>query len=290
MNSNQNQNKLLQAYQQRNNMYPQILQARIQEANQLKRIQELKKLEKTQTLNQLKDKKKIQDIVIKPVKIDRNNSDVVPDHQVRQEIYDEFKMKKEKEWKKRTNQPYKAVLKNVLTEDDYKKQFKSKDDLIIHRVSQVDKEGLDDKFDDFLDDIEIHDNELKTIYSVSKEAEHKKKFEYNHVSKYRIKETPSDHKQLKESHIDAFKKEQKRQEKGKKHQEDILDQLLDSGYLEEIKEIEAEENEEHKILQELGVKREVSENKNIKKAKINNNNIDNIDDIDVDKLLSDIMR
>ncbi len=279
---NPNQNKLLQAYQQRNNMYPQILQARIQEANQLKRMQELKKIEKVQTMNQLKDKKKIQDIVIKPVKIDRNNSDVIQDHQVRKEIYDEFKMKKEKEWKKRTNQPYKAVLKNVLTEEDYKKQFKSKDDLIIHRVSQVDKEGLDDKFDDFLDDIEVHDKELKTIYSVSKEAEHKKKFEYNHVSKYRIKETPSDHKQLKESHIDAFKKEQRRQEKGKKQQEDILNQLLDSGYIQEIKEIEAEEMEENKILEELGVLPEV---KNIKQT--NNNETD---DIDVDKLLSDIMR
>lgn len=246
-----------------------MMQTRRMQDNQmerLKKIQETRKIEKLNALNQMKDKKKLAEIVIKPVSIEKHNEDVMPEfNKLNKNLEAEIKLdpkKKgsgdtvlEKAWKKRTNKPYKNVLKNVLTDDDYvKKKYNDKEDLVIHRVSDADKMGLEEEFKEFEKELERHDDELKIIYSLSEKANHKKKFEYNKVYKSRIKEDPSSHTELKDSKLEEFKREQKRLDKDNKQYDKIVEILLNEDIFtkEELDEIKREENEDNKILKELG--------------------------------------
>ena len=126
----------------------------------------------------------------------------------------------------RTNQPYKNIIKN---EDVTKKNFKSKDDLIVHKVTIKDKEGVDDSYNKFKQNLETHNDELQTIYSTDKRNEHKKKFEYNHVYKYRIQYDPKDHDKLKQDRIKYYKDRQKKEEEGKRTVDNILETLINDG-------------------------------------------------------------
>jgi hypothetical protein len=130
-----------------------------------------------------------------------------------------------KYWSKRTNQPYKNIMKN----EDYTKKFKNTNDLIVHRVTDKDKEGVEEEFVDLQHKLEKHDDQLKVIYSTSKQNEHKKKFEYNHVYKYRVKHNAKDHSNLKEDKIAYYKKQQKKEEVGKKKLDILLDTLVSDG-------------------------------------------------------------
>lgn len=148
--------------------------------------------------------------------------------QLKDKYGDDGRYKKgvQKYWEQRTNEPYKNILKN----EDYTKNFKKEEDLIVHKVTDLDKdeEKLEFEFKDLEDKIEKHNKDLKIIYSSSKEAENKKKFEYNNVYKFRIKYDPKDHDEKKKDKIEYYKKEQKKIEKGNKKFNEIVESMVNN--------------------------------------------------------------
>ena len=64
---------------------------------------------------------------------------------------------------------------------------------------------------------------------MSKKLEHKKKFDYNHVYKHRMRYNPSDHNKLKKDKIEHYKQEQQEQEKNNSNS--ILQDLINNGIL-----------------------------------------------------------
>ena len=100
--------------------------------------------------------------------------------------YDEkdkkFQYKLNEYWLKRTNEPYKNIIKDKQYYEKFlqkeKLQLIDPNELIIHKTGESDKKGFDDECEKYTKGIELHNNEIKTIYSMTNELEHKKKFEY----------------------------------------------------------------------------------------------------------------
>lgn len=228
----QQNNQMLQMQQQQ---LMQMQQQQMQQMQKIKEMQQMKQMEKLNEVELSMDKEKIKESIIKPIKIERNKQDKIEVERKWKEAENAYYDKTGKKtdygseikqyWSKRTNQPYKNILKN----EDYTKQIKSDKDLIIHRVTNKDKEGVEEGFVDLQNKIEKHDDELKVIYSTSKQNEHKKKFEYNHVYKYRVQHDAKDHTDLKEDRITYYKKQQKKEEAGKKKLDVLLDTLISDG-------------------------------------------------------------
>jgi len=235
----------------------------------LKEMQKINQLEKLNEFENKIDKEKIRESVIKPVKIDKkNNMDDIIKHakekwgvdikkkKSAKNQYDDIddqlerglETQKKNFQKERTNLPYKNIIKNVKDGDDHyekhykkfvdnpltgeanKKQIeKAERDLLVHKVTNADKDGVEEELIDLKKNLEIHNDELKVIYSTSKEAEHKQKFEYNHKSKYRIKYDPDNHEDMKKDKINILKKEQKKMEKDKQKVDDMIQFLVDDG-------------------------------------------------------------
>lgn len=201
-------------------------QQQIDVINELRDQQKIKQLEKLNELEQKIDKEKIKECVIKPIKIKFDNEII---NQKWKELEKNYEVELIKYWKGRTNQPYKNILKN----ENYNRDYKTQEDLIVHRVTKKDKIGVDDEYNKFMNQLEQHNNELKMIYSVSKLAEHKKQFEYNHKYKYRVNYKPSDHEELKQDRINYFKKEQKKMEANKEKLDNIIETLINEGIFSE---------------------------------------------------------
>lgn len=239
-----------------------------------KELQQINQLEKLNELENMVDKEKIRESVIKPTKIDKKNNmdDIIKNAKEKwgfeikkkksvknqyDAIDDQFQQNLENQkkvlQKERTNLPYKNIIKNIKDGDNhYEKHYKkfvdnpligeadktqiekAEQDLLVHKVTNADKEGVEEEFEEFEKNLETHNNELKVIYSSSKEAEHKKQFEYNHKSKYRIKYDPESHDDMKKDKINILKKEQKRMEKGKQTVDDVMQFLADNELLGEI--------------------------------------------------------
>lgn len=201
---------------------------------QAKEMHQVKQINKMNDLTNKYDKEKVRESVIKPIRIEKNKKDRYELENQWKDAEKNYRDKSGKDygseiqeyWKKRTNQPYKNIIKN---DDVANKQFKSKDDLIVHRVTKKDKEGVDESYGALTQNLEKHDNELKSIYSISKKNEHKKKFEYNHVYKYRIQYDPKDHDKLKQDRIKYYKDRQKKEEEGRKTVDNILETLINDG-------------------------------------------------------------
>ena len=150
---------------------------------------------------------------------------------------------KKNAWDTRTNQPYKNILKGEKYDKFINKKKIEKEELIVHCVTDADKQGFKEAVEKLEDSKEKHNNELKIIYSSSEELKHKKQFEYNHRDKYKMKYNPKNFDELKKDQYDYYKKEQEKIEKDKNNVMDILDNLLNNGMLDE-KEIEKIEKEE----------------------------------------------
>jgi len=126
-------------------------------------------------------------------------------------------------WKKRTNQPY----KNILKKENYIKKIRKKSDLIIHKVTDDDKIGLMNELEELENILEKHNNQLSIIYSKNEKLKHKKKFQYNNVYKYRLKHNVKDFNELK----DFYKKEQKKIEREDKRIDNMISHLMDADIL-----------------------------------------------------------
>jgi len=206
-----------------------------------KQAHEMKKMQKNNDICNIYDKDLIHQSVIKPIKIIKaSEQEFKENYNI---VSNNWENERVNAWKERTNQPY----KNVLHNENYGKFIGNNkikaEDLIVHRVTDEDKIGIMEELTDLIRIIEKHENELKTIYSLSKETEHKKKFQYVHRDQYRTKYDPKDFDGLKKDQVEYYKREQQKLEKNKKNVLSILESLLNNGILneEDIKNIEEQE-------------------------------------------------
>lgn len=203
-----------------------------------KKVQEMQKIKQIERLNELEnqyDINKIKEAILTTKKI-------VKDKSISTEIEAKLNEKKatyekdiEDYRKSRTNIAYKGIIKC-----DENKQIKNETDLIIHTVTKQDAEGVDEDFNKLKGNLEKHNNELKVIYSTNKEAEHKKKFEYNH--KYVYRRMPHDattHQDNRANHRKIYEEQQRKLEDGAKKRENIIEALINSDIFskEELKNI-----------------------------------------------------
>ncbi|ARF11353.1 hypothetical protein Klosneuvirus_1_210 [Klosneuvirus KNV1] len=262
MNNTFRQNELLQnnpmfmnGVNQNTVQQMQIMQQKIKEIQQIKQIEKINEIETTL------DKEKIKESVIRPIHIERDKNNKQKLERDWKEAETKYLDKNKKEfgseikdyWKKRTNEPYKNILKN----ENYKKDYKDPKELIVHRISKEDKDErkAEENFKSYETTREKHNDELKVIYSTSNKNEHKKDFEYKHVYKYRIPHDSKDHDKLKQDKIKFYKEQQKKEEAGKE-QLNSLQKLIDDGIFD---------------------KDELSEFSITKEVKINNNDDSNSD-------------
>jgi len=189
-------------------------------------------------LNHNIDNAKIRESVIKPIKIERNpnNKQELDKKLLAMEAGyytakgDDYGPAIKECWKERNNAPYKIIIKNP---EYLNKKYANINDLVVHKVTEKDKdkEQIDKSYGELSTTMEKHNNELKTIYSLNNETEHKKKFEYNHVYKYRMTSNGDSkgHSELKDDKIKYYKDLQKKEETGRKANDDILESLLSNG-------------------------------------------------------------
>jgi hypothetical protein len=198
----------------------------VKKSNNVKSQQELKYIYEENIMNKLNNKDYLRNILIKPVNT-KNDKKKIVEKYIEKE--NKFEGELTEAWRKRTNMPYKNIIKN----DDYKKNIKKSDDLIVHKVSAEDKKGVNEKLNKHLKDLNDHDNQLKVIYSTSNEIKHIKKFEYNHKYKFRVRSVNSSHENLKESRMDDLKKEEKSNKEYVIKLDSIINDLKNEGILEE---------------------------------------------------------
>lgn len=133
-------------------------------------------------------------------------------------------VQREEFWKGRTNQPYKTIL----PEKEFKKEFKTQEDLIVYKTNPDDKNKakLEANLKTFSNDMSQHKQELKAKYTADKKQEFTKEFEYNSVEKYSIKYDQENFKDMKVNVIDYYKKEQQELEKDKQNVDSIIESMV----------------------------------------------------------------
>jgi hypothetical protein len=194
----------------------------IRETYNLKKIQKFNNIDQTHNMDQLKD------VIIKSEKIQKPNINI--NNLVKSKEEENNKVLNES-IKKRTNQPYKGIIKNF----DYSKiREKHEEDLIVHKNTDADKDKkvFDNKLNNYNNTIQNQNTEIKQIYSGDKYTVNKKDFDYQHKYKYRSKiDSNNDESELRVDRIEYYKKEQQKNEGNKKKIDDILLNLIDSGIL-----------------------------------------------------------
>lgn len=214
----------------------------------IRKNRELNNIDQTYNTSDLKD------MIIKPIKIEKVNINI--QNLVKTKELDSSK-DLEESIKKRTNMPYKGIIKNF----DYNKQIKNSNDLVVHKVTNDDKDSIvfENTVNKYTCTITEQNKEIKDVYSVDKKNEHLKQFEYQHKYKYASKLDDNESADLRTDRVDFYKKEQHKMEDNKKKVDDILTNLIDSGALSEnldtinYDKIDAKELEE-KLKQEFGEK------------------------------------
>jgi hypothetical protein len=184
----------------------------------------LKKMTRLNKIDQSYNTNDIKNLIIKPVKIEKPNIDI---NKIVNDKINSSKIELEESYAKRTNMPYKGIIKDF----DFKKKIKDENDLIIHKVTIQDKQFFTEDMNKYKTEIITQDTEIKNIYSTTNKTQHKKEFEYQHKYKYRTKLETSDDSNLRVDRIDFYKKEQHKLEDKKKKIDDILLDLIDSGIL-----------------------------------------------------------
>ncbi len=296
--NNPNQAQMTNMYQTMSNL------KKMQQSKILSRINDLEKNRDRLSL----DKDELRNAIIKPIKIEKGEKqEMVIKWKDIERNYTKPEM--EQLWSKRTNQDY----KNIIKDEKYKKKdYRKKEDLIVHKVTDIDKLGVDKELEDYENQIETQDGELKVQYSQSKELEHKKKFEYNNKYKYAVKFNPKAHEDLKDDNVEYFKKEQEKIEKDKKKIDDIIQSLMNSNILtdeekKDLSELQEESNESEKEVKAIKikdyknkdkeeiVKKEINEEADEEEVRkpikitIKSKKIENNDDIEKDNTSADKM-
>ncbi len=187
----------------------------------------MKKIKKFNSIDQMHNTEDLKNLIIKPIKIEKANIDIKALANSREQAnLSDLKQSEQK----RVNNPYKGIIKDF----NYEQKLKKQDDLIVHKVTEQDKDKkvFDEKMDVFKDKITTQNTEIKDIYSIDKKTQHKKDFEYQHKYKYRTKlDSGNDESDLRVDRIEFYKKEQQKLEHNKKKIDNILLDLIDSGIL-----------------------------------------------------------
>lgn len=204
------------------------------------------RIRRTKSINDLKmPVDKVTNYIICPIKIEKlTESDAIRLYNDKGTQYGDNAAAKNllNSWyDSRTNAPYKTFLKasGAVKEDVYQRKYGKQDDLIVQKVSLIDRDQvlLEAKFNELEREIKKHNGELELIYSASEKTKHLEKFEYTNKSKYRVKYDPSNFDDLKK----IYKKEQKKIEKVGKRIDDIIESLLDRDDLskEDLEELQS---------------------------------------------------
>jgi hypothetical protein len=141
-------------------------------------------------------------------------------------------------WTKRTNQPYKTVIKKDLFEKNYKKYYNdkifntninNKAELIVHKVTNIDadKVALESELSLLESVLDSHNTELKSTYTETQQTQYKKEFEYTQKYRYRLQYNPANSEELK----DYYKKEQKKINSSNKIFDELIAKLVDKDEL-----------------------------------------------------------
>jgi hypothetical protein len=221
------------------NFYGSIRDANFQTRANIAKLEQRKRVKTINDLGMTRDQ--ILNYVIDPIKVvkqskeelqsafnDKASTYIDPKDLMQITRTDQSKLPK---WLKeiyagRKNTPYKSILKsaNILKQEQYNKDFNNEEDLLIHKVTQIDKDEIRfvRELAEKLAIFEEHNGELKLIYSASKEAQHKKDFEYVQKYKHRSGYNPEDYTDLKK----YYKKEQKRIDRENKRIDEMIEVLL----------------------------------------------------------------
>jgi hypothetical protein len=236
----------------------------------LKQLQQMKQMKRMNELNNIIDDKKLTECVLYPTKIvkEENNNNLNDKYNERE---NDYMNNKEKFYHERTNKPYKHIINDATQINKFLNRKKiTKDELIVHRVTRADADGVVEKFEELNNTMEKHNNELKVLYSLSKKAEHFQQFEYNNKYKYRIKYNPSDHVQMKKDKITYYKKEQRKLDNNRKRKDVMIESMMETGIL---------NREELEKLNGIN-------NKNIDIDKLEKSLADEFEGVDIDAVLS----
>jgi hypothetical protein len=169
---------------------------------------------------------------LKPQKIDKVNVDLNKLVQDRKH-YNQHEL--DESIKKRTNLPYKGIIKNF---DFNKIRANHKEDLIVHKVTEADKKTFNEDINKYSNTITKQQKELSEIYAENKKNDHKKNFEYQHKYKYRTKLDANGgggdgEGDVRIDRIEYYKKEQLKVEESKKKMDDILMNLINKNAISE---------------------------------------------------------
>ena len=186
----------------------------------------LRKIQKFNKIDQSYDTDSLKQMIIKPEKIEKPNINI--ENLVKNRETD-GKKELDECIKKRTNLPYKGIIKNF----NYNRKFDKSEDLIVHKVTAEDKLHFNEEIENYNDKIKKQNKEIGDTYSKDKEDQNKKNFEYQHKYKYRGKIDNDSDVDLRTDRIEFYKKEQQKMEDSKKKIDDILVNLIDSGVLSE---------------------------------------------------------
>ena len=113
-------------------------------------------------------------------------------------------------------------IKTFFKNEDYNKKINSKEDLIVHKVTENDKVGVEKDLQNYISEVSKHNSELKNIYSLDEKDSHLKKFEYNHKFKHRVKHVTTSHMKLKQN----IKEEKKQDEINKTENKNKINSIL----------------------------------------------------------------
>lgn len=187
----------------------------------------IRKIKKFNNIDQMYNTDDLKNLILKPLKIEKpniniksliNNKEQSNDNDLNESI------------KKRTNEPYKGIIKNF----DYSKiREKHEEDLVVHKVNAEDKDKkiFDTNMDMFKNKVQEQNKDIEDAYSMDKKIEHKKEFDYQLKYKYRTKIDSGEDDDLRVDRIEFYKREQNKIEESKKKIDDILLSLIDSGIL-----------------------------------------------------------
>jgi len=263
-------------------------------------IAKLEQIKRAKNIDEMGiDKKQITDLVICPIVVNKTKKAELDE--AYNEIIPQFIQKGnkflEEIYKNRTNVPYKNIIKKDLFNKNFKKYYKDdifnvnvrdKKELLVHKITDADSDSLllEAEFELLSQIIEKHNDELKVIYSSSKKNKYKKEFEYVQNYRYRLEYNPKNSEELK----DFYKKEQKKINKEKKMIDDVLNLMIENDQLsqEELNKLN-DELKSKKLSKSLSLEDELrKELGDDYEDIINNIDINNIDDIDINKVSNKI--
>lgn len=193
----------------------------------------------------------IRDAIIAPTKVTLSNPEKIKIKEQINKLNSEYDNKGKSHlshlktyWNSRTNDPYKSIItdekyygkflkenlvRSSILPDNEKSRLQK--ELIVHKVTDADTKGVKEKYKVFNSSLEKHNNELKNIYSLNKQTEHLKKFEYNHRERFRVKYNPTDHNDLKANKINLYKKAQHEMEQSKIKKDSVIEDLINNGVI-----------------------------------------------------------